>query len=163
MIRRPPRSTLLSSSAASDVYKRQHSRTHTHSHTHTLTHAHTHIHSHTHACTHTHTHAHTHALTPQDVEGWENKCWTLVSSETTSGPVVGGTKCPATQTTYLPMQTCSVHQTSYPCRHVQQTQHPCRHTSVAAGQHGHHTCADVYIGEDEIRYSSTKKNGYLLV
>ena len=50
MIRRPPRSTLLSSSAASDVYKRQH--THTHSHTH----IHTHTHTHTHARAHTHTH-----------------------------------------------------------------------------------------------------------
>ena len=35
MIRRPPRSTLHVSSAASDVYKRQHTHTHTHAHTHT--------------------------------------------------------------------------------------------------------------------------------
>ena len=37
MIRRPPRSTRVSSSAASDVYKRQHTQTHTHTHTHTHT------------------------------------------------------------------------------------------------------------------------------
>ena len=44
MIRRPPRSTLHRSSAASDVYKRQH--TDKHSHTHTLTHANTHTYTH---------------------------------------------------------------------------------------------------------------------
>ena len=74
MIRRPPRSTLFRSSAASDVYKRQlthtHACMHTHIHTkvhacaHTLSHAHTHTHTHAHtrthmyACTLTHTYTH---------------------------------------------------------------------------------------------------------
>ena len=54
MIRRPPRYTLSRSSAASDVYKRQHTDTQTHRRTHARTHACTH----THTFTHTHTHTH---------------------------------------------------------------------------------------------------------
>ena len=45
MIRRPPRSTRKESSAASDVYKRQHPHTHTRTHTWTHTHTHTQEHS----------------------------------------------------------------------------------------------------------------------
>ena len=63
MIRRPPRSTLSSSSAASDVYKRQHTHMHIHIHTHTYTYIHTHIHTHTYTHIHTHTHTYTHIHT----------------------------------------------------------------------------------------------------
>ena len=58
MIRRPPRSTPKPSSAASDVYKRQH--THTHTHTRMDTHRHTHRRTYTHTHTHTHWSEHAH-------------------------------------------------------------------------------------------------------
>ena len=53
MIRRPPRSTLSASSAASDVYKRQH--THTHTHHNTTQHTHNTTHTQHNTTQHTHT------------------------------------------------------------------------------------------------------------
>ena len=55
MIRRPPRSTLRCSSAASDVYKRQHMYICMRARTHTLC---MHAHAHTHSCSLTHSHTH---------------------------------------------------------------------------------------------------------